>query len=108
MGLKEKLYSALWQDDFLSYEDCTPEECREFYERVQDEEPLPPDVYRVGDGSEFIRVSQDALNAEEVRLYLQLQEWKARKRLWIAVLAVGVLIALVLLFGFMLVASNLP
>ena len=108
MSLRGKLYSALWQDDLLPCESCTPEECREFYERVQDEEPLPPDVYRVGDGSEFIRVSQDALNTEEVQLYLRLQELKMRKRLGCAVLAVGILIALVLLFGFMLVASNLP
>lgn len=106
MSLKGKLYSELWQDDLLPYEDCTPEECREFYERVHNEEPLPPDIWQVGDGDRFVRVSQNALNAEELRLYLRLQECKAHKRLWNAVLVTGILITLVLLFGFMLLASK--
>lgn len=108
MNLRAQLYSELWQDDLLPCEGCTPEECREFYERVRSGEPLPPDIWQVGNGSAFIRVTPQTLNTEELGLYLRLQEWKARKRLWIAVLAAGILIALVLLFGFMLVASNLP
>ena len=99
MSLKGELYSELWEDDLLAYEDCTLDECRKFYERVRNKEPLPPDVWQVGSAYRFIRLKENPLTPEEFSQLIQLRQLKTLKSIRAMVLFFVVLAVAGLLLG---------
>lgn len=60
MEWNSKVISELWDDGLLRSEDCTLEECQDFHKRVERREPLPDDVWQIGDTARFVRLKDGA------------------------------------------------
>lgn len=79
MEWNSQIISELWHYHLLPSEDCTFEECQDFYKRVELREPLPPDVWQIGDTARFIRLKDGVPTHEEIQLLLQLRQVRLLK-----------------------------
>ncbi len=106
MEWNSKVISELWDDDLLPSEDCTFEECQDFYKRVEQREPLPDDVWQIGDTARFVRLKDGAPCHEEIQQLLQLRQLRLLKSIRNMVLFFVVLTVLSLVISFLLLIFN--
>ena len=106
MEWNSQIISELWHYHLLPSEDCTFEECQAFYKRVELREPLPPDVWQIGDTARFVRLKDGVPSHEEIQLLLQLRQVRLLKSIRSMVLFFVVLTVLSLLISFLLLILN--
>lgn len=106
MEWNSKVISELWDDGLLRSEDCTFEECQDFHKRVERREPLPDDVWQIGDTARFVRLKDGAPCHEEIQQLLQLKQIWLLKSIRRMVLFFVVLTVLSLVISFLLLILN--
>lgn len=106
MEWNSQIISELWHYHLLPSEDCTFEECQDFYKRVELREPLPPDVWQIEDTARFVRLKDGVPSHEEIQLLLQLRQVRLLKSIRSMVLFFVVLTVLSLLISFLLLILN--
>lgn len=106
MEWNSQIISELWHYHLLPSEDCTFEECQDFYKRVELREPLPPEVWQIGDTARFVRLKDGVPSHEEIQLLLQLRQVRLLKSIRSMVLFFVALTVLSLLISFLLLILN--
>ena len=101
MGLRAELTNLLWQNDLLASHPCSHPECQELYAKVKKGEPLPPDVWQVGEKAEFVRLGKSELTQEELQTLIQLRQLKTMNSIRSMVLFFVVLAVISLIITFL-------
>lgn len=107
MDLRPEIVSELWNHGLLKTEDCTLQDCQELYQQVLDGEPLPADVWQIGDTARFVRLKDGVPSPEEIQQLLQFRQIKLLKSIRSMVMFFFVLTLVALGLGLVILLSNM-